>query len=54
MLFDWASKIDFSRYDYKHHLKEKADYIYDSSLIPSIFRTLMIMAEELGPRRLII
>ena len=52
MLFDWASKIDFSRYDYKHHLKEKADYIYDSSLIPSIFRTLMIMAEELGPRRI--
>jgi hypothetical protein len=52
MLFDWASKIDFSYYDYKCHLKERADYIYDSSLIPSIFRTLIIMAEELGPRRI--
>lgn len=51
-LFDWASKTVFSDYDYKYHLKEKADYIYDSSLIPSLFRTLMIMTNILGPRRL--
>lgn len=51
-LFDWASKAAFSDYDYKYHLKEKADYIYDSSLIPSLFRTLIIMAEIVGTRRL--
>jgi hypothetical protein len=52
MLFNWAYKIDLSYFDYKYHLKERSDYIYDSSLIPSIFRTLMVMSDELGARRI--
>jgi hypothetical protein len=52
IIYSWASDSTLSYFDYKFHLKEKADYIYDSSLLPSLFRTLIIMAEKLKPRRI--
>ena len=51
-LFSWASETDFSNIDYRFHLSIISDYIYDSSLIPCIFRTLIIMAEMLGSKRI--
>ena len=52
LLFKWAAETDFSQIDYKYNLKEKEDYIYDSSLIPSILRTIVTMADKLKPRRI--
>jgi len=52
MLYEWASNADFSKVNYKYHLKEKASYIYDSSLVPCIFRTLIIMAGKVKPKKI--
>lgn len=51
-LYLWASKSSFSNVDYRYHLKERADYINDSSLIPCVFRTLIVMAGVLKPKRI--
>lgn len=52
MLYSWSSEADFSQLEYKYHLREKANYIVDSSLVPSVFRTLVTMAGKLKPRRI--
>lgn len=49
-LFNWAGKTDFSNIDYRYHFPIKSDYIYDSSLVPCVFRTLVIMAGVLSPK----
>lgn len=43
-LYAWASETDFENVDYNYHLQPKSDYIVDSSLVPSVLRTLIIMA----------
>jgi len=51
-LFSWASTSEFSDVDYSYHLSVKADYIYDSSLIPCVFRTLTTAAGILKPKKI--
>jgi S-adenosylhomocysteine hydrolase len=52
MLYKWASNADFSQTNYKYHLKEKSEYIPDSSLVPCIFRALIIMVDRLSSKRI--
>jgi hypothetical protein len=49
-LFLWASQARFQHVSYNYHLTEKADYVVDSSLVPSVLRTLVIMASALKGR----
>ncbi len=49
-LFAWASESDFRSLDYYHHLQPKSDIIADSSLVPSVLRTLIFMAGVLKPK----
>jgi adenosylhomocysteinase len=49
-LFAWASESDFGNLDYYHHLQPKSDIIADSSLVPSVLRTLIFMAGVLKPK----
>lgn len=51
-LFEWAAKMDFANVDYTYHFSIKADYIYDSSLVPCVFRALNIMAGILKPKKI--
>ncbi len=51
-LFKWASQTDFSSVEYSFHFGQKADYIYDSSLIPCVFRTLLVMIQYLPNNKL--
>lgn len=49
-LFAWALATDYSAINYRFHLEEKQNYIYDSSLVPSVLRALIIVAGALRPR----
>jgi len=51
-LFEWAAKTAFGEVDYGFHFSLKADYVYDSSLVPCVFRALNIMAGILKPRKI--
>lgn len=52
LLYNWASNADFSQTDYKYHLKEKSEYILDSSLVPCIFRALLILVDRLSSKKI--
>ncbi|MCG2811762.1 MAG: hypothetical protein L6428_09935 [Candidatus Aminicenantes bacterium] len=52
-LFTWASESAFGNLDYNHHLQPKSDIIADSSLVPSVLRTLIFMAGVLKPKVII-
>lgn len=52
ILYKWASTADFSHFDYSYHLKQKHSLIFDYSLVPSVFRSLIVMAGKLKPRRI--
>ena len=52
LLFKWASQTDFSSIEYSFHFGQKADYIYDSSLVPCVFRTLLVMIQYLPSNKL--
>jgi adenosylhomocysteinase len=49
-LYAWASETDFSHVDYSYHLSARSDYITDTSLIPCVLRTLIVMAGILKPK----
>ena len=49
-LYTWAAETDFSHVDYSYHLSARSDYIADSSLIPCVLRTLLVMAGILKPK----
>lgn len=49
-LYKWAAQSDFNKCDYSYNLEEKDSYIPDDSLLPSVFRSLIVMASSLGPR----
>lgn len=43
-LFSWASETNFANVDYNYYLKVKKDTIADSSFVPCVLRTLLLMA----------
>lgn len=43
-LFSWASESNFENIDYNYYLTVRSDNISDSSLIPCVFRTILVMA----------
>ena len=49
-LFSWAAQADLENVKYSYHLAVKSDYIYDSSLVPCLLRTLVVMAGVLTPK----
>lgn len=49
-LYAWAFKCNFQEREYKYHFEEMADYIYDSALLPYVFRALIVTAHKLKPR----
>lgn len=51
-LFSWAATEDLENVNYSCHLPIKSDYISDSSLVPCLFRTLVVMAGILAPKRI--
>ena len=51
-LFKWVANTNFVYVDYSFHLSVKADYVYDSSLVPCVFRALNVMAGILKPKKI--
>ncbi|MFH1769218.1 MAG: hypothetical protein ABH833_00950, partial [Parcubacteria group bacterium] len=49
-IYKWAAETDFSKVDYKYLLSARFDFIADSSLIPCVLRTLLVMAGILKPK----
>lgn len=49
-IYKWAAETDFSKVDYNYPLSARHDYIADSSLIPCVLRTLLVMAGILKPK----
>jgi adenosylhomocysteinase len=50
LLFPWAASCDFQDTNYRYALEIRADFIDDSSLLPSLFRTLVTMAGVMKPK----
>ncbi len=48
VLFSWAQICGFANTEYRYHLKERYDYVVDSSLVPSVLRCLIVMSDLLG------